>query len=279
MTFKLSKGGANIAAEVQRWQYFLWRNGMKAVGSIDGDFGPKTEDATKMYQAVQGLSVSGKLDAATLAHAATRGYTIVPSDYYKNRAGVTWPPAPAGLSSPSNSFRNNRFECFEFKKPGSGWEITILNKCSDPTVMWRTANVINVDLPDLAHVSGFKGYMTVHRLAEQPLKNMVSAWKANDLLHLITSFSGAFYARYKKDQGPSTSHGKKSTLDVPELSNHAFGTAFDINVPENGWKVMPAVCGARGSVRELVEVANSNGFYWGGHYSGSKDGMHFELAV
>jgi hypothetical protein len=36
--------------------------------------------------------------------------------------------------------------------------------------------------------------------------------------------------------------------------------------------------GARGCLRELVEIANGLGFYWGGHFSGRPDGMHFELA-
>jgi hypothetical protein len=35
--------------------------------------------------------------------------------------------------------------------------------------------------------------------------------------------------------------------------------------------------GQKGSVRELVQIANNNGFYWGGHFS-RKDGMHFEIA-
>lgn len=41
----------------------------------------------------------------------------------------------------------------------------------------------------------------------------------------------------------------------------------------------PALVGQKGSVRELVPIANKWGFYWGGHYSGRKDGMHFEVAV
>ena len=43
-------------------------------------------------------------------------------------------------------------------------------------------------------------------------------------------------------------------------------------------KPMPAICGRRGSVRELVEAANSLGIYWGGHFSTTKDGMHFEIS-
>jgi len=54
------------------------------------------------------------------------------------------------------------------------------------------------------------------------------------------------------------------------LSNHAFGLAFDVNVPEN----------QRGTVgrinREVVAIFEKWGFTWGGiwHYT---DPMHFEL--
>jgi hypothetical protein len=54
------------------------------------------------------------------------------------------------------------------------------------------------------------------------------------------------------------------------LSNHAFGLAFDLNVPEN----------QRGTVgrinRQVVAIFQSWGFTWGGvwHYT---DPMHFEL--
>jgi peptidoglycan hydrolase-like protein with peptidoglycan-binding domain len=37
------------------------------VGTIDGKFGPKTIDALKRYQEVQGYGVTGKMDDATLA--------------------------------------------------------------------------------------------------------------------------------------------------------------------------------------------------------------------
>jgi hypothetical protein len=41
---------------------------------------------------------------------------------------------------------------------------------------------------------------------------------------------------------------------------------------------MPALKGELGSVRELVPLANRHGFYWGGHFRGRPDGMHFEAA-
>jgi intein/homing endonuclease len=59
--------------------------------------------------------------------------------------------------------------------------------------------------------------------------------------------------------------------------SNSWGTAFDINVPQNGLNKIPALVGEKGSVREIVPIANDFGFYWGGHFT-RKDGMHFEIA-
>jgi hypothetical protein len=83
-------------------------------------------------------------------------------------------------------------------------------------------------------------------------------------LHLILTFDGSYVARFVR--------GSTSVL-----SNHSFGTAFDINVTWNRLGVVPALVGQKGSVRELVGIANDNGFYWGGHFT-RLDGMHFEIA-
>jgi D-alanyl-D-alanine carboxypeptidase len=63
-----------------------------------------------------------------------------------------------------------------------------------------------------------------------------------------------------------------------ELSNHAFGAAFDINFPWNPLGEVPALVGQRGCVRELVPIANRFGFFWGGHFHNRLDGNHFEVA-
>ena len=49
------------------------------------------------------------------------------------------------------------------------------------------------------------------------------------------------------------------------LSNHAFGSAFDINEKYNSLGSRPTLVGEKGSLRELVPIANRWGFYWGGH--------------
>jgi len=108
---------------------------------------------------------------------------------------------------------------------------------------------------------------------------LFAKWEADDLLHLILSYEGCFVPRYIRDSAPSGNggHGEKQSSAVGSLSNHSFGSAFDINFTDNQRKHVPALCGARGSVRELVESANAMGVFWGGHFN-TQDGMHFEIS-
>jgi len=84
----------------------------------------------------------------------------------------------------------------------------------------------------------------------------------------IISFHGSFNARLiKRDYG--------GYLNIP--SNHAFGTAFDINADFNPHGRPSAPIGTMGSVHELVPIFERYGFKWGGNFS-IPDGMHFEIA-
>ena len=114
MPFQLSRVGNNMPAEVQRWQYFMRKQGIEQVGAIDADFGLTTEMATKFFQVKHGLSATGKVNQSTLTKAEELGYTIVPDDYYAKRSGPDFPKEPTGLSSPTNASRNANFTCFTF---------------------------------------------------------------------------------------------------------------------------------------------------------------------
>lgn len=50
------------------------------------------------------------------------------------------------------------------------------------------------------------------------------------------------------------------------LSNHAGGTAFDINVSANYLWHLPAFPGENGSLFKLVPVGQYDSFGWGGHF-------------
>lgn len=285
MPFTLERNSnRNIVTEVQRWQYFLRRMRIPQTGMIDGSFGRKTEEGTKIFQIQNGLSASGKVNLATLNKAAEFGYSILPDNHYRDRAAPGYPPRPDDLGSPSNAFRNRTFTCFKFKqlrrsaRPDAE-AIVITGSCDGAISDWSAEMIIDIEVPQLAFAVGYAGRVTCHKRAAASIAAVFAAWERADLLHLIRTYEGCFVPRYKREQAPpgGNGHGLRQSADVEELSNHAFGSAFDINAGDNGFGEPVQKIGQRGCVRELVEIANQHGLYWGGHF-GTTDGMHFELA-
>jgi hypothetical protein len=129
---------------------------------------------------------------------------------------------------------------------------------------WDDRNIVTVVIPQLvtAGVHG-TGRATMHRLVVPQTQALWQAWEDAGLLHLVDSWEGMYVPRFIR--------GSRTTL-----SNHAKGTAFDINAGRNGLGQTPAAVGKPGSVRELVPLAVAFGFYWGGWFSRG-DGMHFEV--
>jgi hypothetical protein len=287
MPFLLQRGGKNVPLEVQRWQYFLLKNKVTQTGAIDAQFGAKTEEATKIFQVQRGLKTNGRLDQATLDAAQELGYTVQPDNYYDDKKTDAYPPRPANLASPSNASRNAALGCFIFKQlplpnRGDKDEIVPQGSCDGQVADWRKANIVDVTIPQLQFADGYPGKVTCHRLVAPKLVALFARWEELDLLHLVRAFDGAYSPRYIRGDSPSPNgHGAKRSDQVSSLSNHAFGSAFDIdNGDDNGYGEMPVLCPLRGCTRELVGSANDLGFFWGGHYSGpnDRDGMHFELA-
>ena len=286
MPFTLSRSGrGNVPAEVQRWQYFLRRQGVPQAGNIDGQFGLKTEAGTKIFQLGAGLPVNGKVDVRTLEKAGERGYTIVPDDYYELKAGTDFPRPPSDFSTPSNATRNRDFTCFKFlqrplnQRPDAE-AIVIKGSCDGQHQDWENDHIIEFDMPQLRFARGYNGTFRCHVKAAPVFKAVFGKWEQDDMMHLIVSFEGCFVPRYKRNQAPAglSGHAEKQSSDVNALSNHSFGSAFDINFVDNMLGTVPAVSGQRGSVRELVSAANASGIFWGGHFNNPKDGMHFEIS-
>jgi hypothetical protein len=132
---------------------------------------------------------------------------------------------------------------------------------------WANENIIKVHIPQLEGVEGApeNGVIYFHRLGAAQLKALFEEWDAEGLTKYVLTWAGSFVPRMIR--------GSKTVL-----SNHAFGTAFDINAAWNplGKEAMPA--NKKGTVLPLVEIAHKHGFYWGGNFT-RKDGMHFEIAV
>jgi peptidoglycan hydrolase-like protein with peptidoglycan-binding domain len=285
MPFLLKRNGNNIALEVQRWQYFLLKRNFPQTGKIDGQFGLKTEQATKFFQIQQGITpTSGELDSITLSAAQLLGYSVVLNDHYDSKKSSAFPPKPSNLQSPTNADRNAALICFKFKQlplenRADKDEIVITTSCDGSIADWRQTNIVEIAVPQLKFATDFHGTVTCHKFVAPHIQSLFQKWEELDLLHLIRNYEGTFSPRYKRGQSPSDAgHGLKRSDQVNELSNHAFGGAFDISTEDNPFKKLPALCPLRGSVRELVPSANELGFYWGGHFSSSKDGMHFEFA-
>ncbi|WP_353641592.1 transglycosylase SLT domain-containing protein [Mesorhizobium sp. WSM2239] len=162
----------------------------------------------------------------------------------------------------STEERQRLFGTFTFvadPKPGNRENIRITND-------WPEKNIIKVSIP-VKSVLGRNGPLEFefHKLAADQLVAMWLEWEKEGLLDRILTFDGAFVPRFIR--------GSTSTL-----SNHAFGTAFDINAQFNPLGHTPADIGEKGCVRELVPIANRFGFAWGGHFKKRPDGMHFEVA-
>ena len=175
-----------------------------------------------------------------------------------------WPAAPADLVQPTVAITKQLFGTFEYENipNASNCEVRIKGN-------WESTNIENVTIPQLKGVAnGSAGYIRFNKKASKQLQRLWKAWEDAGLLDRIITYDGGFVPRYKKLKGGGC---------ATSLSNHAWGSAFDINAQWNALGAEPALLGKKGCTRELVEIAAQHGFYWGGHFS-NKDGMHFEVA-
>lgn len=149
-----------------------------------------------------------------------------------------------------------RFGKFKFTpapKPDNPERIIV-----DPA--WTAAHIVTVQLPQLGR------RVQIHRDVADEFLGLFQSWEDAGLDHLVVTFNGGWVARYKRGHAGGDDH---------DLSNHSWGTAFDINAQWNGLGNTPASVGEQGSVRPLVAIANARGWAWGGHWA-KPDGMHFE---
>lgn len=242
---------------VKAWQFFLvGQNFYK--DEVDGKFGPLTQQASIDFQKTHALQPDGVVGNKTFGIAMQLGFEGV-EDIRKDKAGTGWPPKPSFNPLVNNAARQRLFGTFTYvhaPQPDNFEHIRVTNN-------WAKENIVPVTIPQIKQLTG-GDKMEFHKLAASQLAKLWKDWQDEGLLYLVLSFNGSYVPRFIR--------GSTSVL-----SNHAFGTAFDINVAWNKLGAIPTLAGQRGSVRELVPIANENGFYWGGHFS-RLDGMHFEVA-
>lgn len=241
--------------DVLAWQHFL----IGATNSqliATGQFDNSTNELTKRFQLMCGLNVDGVVGPLTFARAQMNGFNPF-SDESEDKHSANWPKKPNDLRSLSPQERVALFGSFSYTTNDNG-SINI-----DPR--WVTNNIVAVHVPQLASIQNTNhGTVMFHRLVEHQLVKFFQDIEDAELLDKVLTWGGSWVPRLVR--GSSTS-----------VSNHAWGTAFDINVQWNMLGVQPALVGTSGSVRELVEIGINNGFYWGGFFPSRLDGMHFEI--
>jgi hypothetical protein len=213
----------------------------------------------------EGLSTKYFVEDLDIIQETARSLNVTVDKTTKN-----WPSAPSDLLQPNAERTKQLFGEFEFEDVAGSASCEIKIKGN-----WASTNIEEIDIPQLnGKINGTtnkeitKGLIKFNKKAKKQLQKLWKAWEDANLLDRIITYDGGFVPRHIKKKGGGC---------AISLSNHAWGSAFDINADWNGLGAEPALVGQKGSVRELVEIANKHGFYWGGHY-GTKDGMHFEVA-
>jgi hypothetical protein len=251
-------------------QRLLFQNGATSL-MINGKFDAMTHIALKKLQRDLGIEDDGVYGNDTQTALLARN----PAPSYKltkpaSARAPAFPAKPANLSAPSLANVQSMFGTFNFEpgpvKDGHRW-IVIKGD-------WEAKNIVSVPMPQMAgmYVAGKlrdKVTFRVHKLIANQTKALFAAWAAAGLMPWVLTYEGSFAPRLKKGA---------VEYKASKLSNHAWGTAFDINASHNPFNKPSMASGKRGDVRELVALANQHGFYWGGHFGSPEDGMHFECA-
>lgn len=256
-TLRLGSMGDNVV----KWKYFLL--GQKIyIGMVTPEFDQQTVDASKIFQYSYGLNSDGIIGNATFAQAMKCGFQVI-EDNSSDKSGYNWPPRPDFQPLIGNAAREQIFGKFAYVSTPSPSNPEAIHVTDD----WCTHNLTSVHIPQLVGIPGSpkSGDIEFHKLAIHQLSRLFNDWEKAGLLHLVKTWNGSYSPRFIR--GSTTS-----------LSNHAWGTAFDINVQWNALGTAGPLVGQEGSTRELIPLANANGFYAGLHFKSRPDPMHFEIA-
>lgn len=99
-----------------------------------------------------------------------------------------------------------------------------------------------------------------------------------DVAPLLLEMARWWFANVEKPVIPgSWGYAYRDVRGSTGLSNHASGTAIDLNAPKHPLGVAGTVPFAKR--KAISQKAASLGLRWGGDYTGRKDEMHFEVIV
>lgn len=228
---------------VERWQTFLRGLNPYSCVIVNGTFDAQTQQETREFQDVVSVRKTGTVTPETLAAAVARGFD------------------PSFKARVVQFKREDVFDKFAYtpKPTPANPEAIVV----DPE--WVKNNIVSVIIPQLKSVSGGpkNGVVRCHYRVAQNMIDLFAAWEGADLLSLVLTWDGMWVPRFVR--------GSRTTL-----SNHAWGTAFDINARWNPLGRAPAPRETIGSVEDLVPLARQHGFLWGGEWGSRPDAMHFE---
>ena len=214
---------------------------------------------TVKFQKKYNLGADGVVGRMTYAKAISLGFGEV-EDNYDGVNSVNFPPKPTHIKPLRGIEKDEMFGKIEYIASPTAKNkeaITITNG-------YYKDNIVMVKNPYLSKATNGKyTRMQFHKECEYQLLQMWKEWDEKGLLDRIETYGGSYIARFIRG---SRKH----------LSNHSYGTAFDINMEWNGLGRTPALVVEKGCIRELVEIALKWGFYNGMWFS-RKDGMHFEV--
>ncbi len=249
---------------VEKWQLFLIGEELLN-DTADGVFGNNTKLATIEFQKKHGLDSDGIVGNSSYGKAMMEGFEVIEEEKVEpakiDEGSADWPAKPNFQSLYNQEKRDAILGKVEFTADAKN-KLTITNG-------WDKNNIITIEIPQLVGMDVYgrpkkNGKIKFHKVAAPQMIAMWAEWEKEGLLPLVKTWGGSYVPRFIR--GSTT-----------RLSNHTFGTAFDINVKWNGLAKRPALVGQEGSIRKLIPIANKFGFYWGGHFR-RKDGMHFEFA-
>lgn len=246
--------------EVKAWQNFVrGQNLGEWAGRViaNGAFDDPTVRATKELQRHWGLKDDGEVGPMTRGAARQRGYD------FTTPPARPLPPPPAFQPLQGTIARQNLFGRFDFApspEPGNPEAIRILGT-------WERDHIVRVQIPELAGVRGAPAdcRIELHKKVAAQFQRFFAAVAKAGLLDRILTFDGSFVPRFIR--GSRTS-----------LSNHAFGTAIDLNAAYAPLGSAPKPAGSPGSLAELVPYMTAEGLFWGGFFTPRPDPMHVEAA-
>lgn len=233
--------------EIKAFQFFLIGQEFYK-GKADGDYGDMTRKAVKEFQTKYGLEADGIAGRKTLNKALELGFM---------RDEFPFKPEFKPLSTTADKQRV--FGKFNFEAAHDLQDKDAIRIKGT----WENDNIVTIQIPQLLGVKGSTN-VRCHKLVATQMIALFAEWEREGLLKYVLTWEGCYYPRFIRGR-------------YGVLSNHSWGSAFDINYEWNKLGVTPAYVGQYGSVRLLVEIANKHGFYWGGHFD-RRDGMHFEWA-